>query len=202
MVRKPMPKAKEFWRFRYFPCLRCGQLKVVAIIPQWSGRLVRGDLICDDCDTRHFLVAENKDGMWWAVYDRDTRRYPSEYYDETEPPAVVKFTNVDPGRPDDDDVPFPGYGPISVLKRKRFSQAEVEAIWTNSGGRCYICRKKWRLNQRSRRGWHIDHFIPNCGGGRDTEMMDNFRVACARCNLRKGGGNVRLVKEALRRLFV
>ncbi|HEV2393044.1 MAG TPA: HNH endonuclease signature motif containing protein [Verrucomicrobiae bacterium] len=140
--------------------------------------------------------------MWWAAYDRDTRRYPAEFYDETEPPAIVKFKDVPLSHPEDDDAPFPGHGPVMVYRRWRFSPGEVMAVWAQSKGRCHICGKRWKINQRGRKGWHIDHVIPNCGGGRDTEMMDNFRVACARCNLRKGGGNVRLVNEALRRLFI
>jgi 5-methylcytosine-specific restriction endonuclease McrA len=187
--------------FKFFPCLRCGQLKVVALIPIWIERLGLGDLICADCGTCHFLVAEKSNGTWWAIYDRDTRRYPSECYDEIAPPAIVKIQNVDPSRGCDDEAPFVSYGPIMVFKRKRFSAAEVETIWTNSRGRCHLCQKKWRLKQRSKKGWHIDHVIPNCGGGRDTEAMSNFRVACARCNLKKGGGDVQLIKEALLRLF-
>ena len=56
--------------------------------------------------------------------------------------------------------------------------------------------------QRGRKGWHVDHVIPNGGGGRETEMLDNFGVACAGCNLRKGRGYTnRSIKEAIRNLF-
>jgi hypothetical protein len=200
MFRSSKSKGKKL-SFHYFPCLRCGQLTVTALVQQPFERLELPDLTCKRCCTRHFLVAENRDDMWWAVYDRDTRQYPGEFYDEM-PFALVKFKGVALSRPEDDDAPFPGHGPIMVFKRKQFSAA-VETIWINSDQRCHECKKEWKLSQRSRTGWHIDHVIPNCGGGRDTEMMDNFRVACACCNLKKGGGpKVRLIKEALRRLFV
>lgn len=77
-----------------------------------------------------------------------------------------------------------------VAKRKTyFSAKEVADIWRRTKGRCHLCqRKRWRLEQRSRHGWHIDHVHPNVGGLAGTEQPDNFLVACAKCNLRKGRG--------------
>jgi hypothetical protein len=122
--------------------------------------------------------------MWSAIYDRDTRRYPSDYYEEQ--PFVVVTTKK--ALLQDDDPPFPDRGAICVFTRRRFSRDEIKRIWIQSNRKCYMCKKKWKLAERSRTGWHIDHLIPNIGGGKETEMMENFRVACARCNLGKGRG--------------
>lgn len=34
----------------------------------------------------------------------------------------------------------------------------------------------------------MDHLIPHTGGGADTETLENMKVACSRCNLKKGKG--------------
>lgn len=204
MARKPPRQTKRYSPFKFFPCLRCGQFTVAALIPQPRPfeKLELSDLTCKRCAAPHFLIAKIEDKMCWAVYDRDTRRYPSEFYDEN-PFVCVKLKDAPLTHSGNDDSPFPCYGPIVVFKRKRFTRQEIRTTWLRSGCRCHICQKKWRLGQHGRTGWHVDHFIPNSGGGRDTEMMDNFLVACARCNLKKGRGyTTRLVREALRSLFV
>jgi len=202
MTRRRLTKAKRFSPFKFFPCLRCGRLTVAALIPEAFNSLELRDLTCKRCATPHFLIARVEDGMWWAVYDRDTRRYSSDYYDEM-PFVRVEVPNVPLSQPEDDDAPYPHYGPISIYRCKRFSPEEIQTIWLQSRRRCHICGKGWRLNQHGRTGWHVDHWIPNSGGGRDTEMMDNFRVACASCNLKKGRGyTARSIRKALRTLFV
>ena len=148
----------------------------------------------------HFLRVEIRNGVWHAVYDRDTRRYPSEYYDDV-PFVRVELKRVPLGQ-QDDDAPFSCYGPIVVFKRKRFSQAERRQIWLQSDRKCHLCDKCWKLGHHGRKGWHVDHVIPNVGGGGDTEIMGNFRVSCAKCNLKKGRGYTEAeVREALRGLF-
>jgi 5-methylcytosine-specific restriction endonuclease McrA len=85
-------------------------------------------------------------------------------------------------------------GPIVVYPRKRrFSRFEVEAIWRASKGRCHICKQRWPIAARGPRGWHIDHVIPHIGGGREVEELWNLRVACAKCNLKKGKGYTKAV---------
>ena len=156
------------------------------------------DLICgnSNCEARHILLIRRDH----AIYDRDTRRYPSEFYDDNEFP-IIKLCDVKPPKspPNDDSILF---GPIVILRRKkRFSLKELQVIYARSNGKCHLCLKPWAFSSRSKTGWHVDHVIPNAGGGWDTEQMENFRVACARCNLKKGRGytfrTVRLVLEQL-----
>src|SRR5258705_8174271 len=105
--------------FRVLPCLRCGQLSVGLLVPQPFNQLEHSDLTCKRCGTPHFLAGRKEDGMWWAIYDRDTRRYPSDYYDE-QPFIVVRTERTN--HAGEDDVPFPNRGPICIFKRRRFSQ--------------------------------------------------------------------------------
>jgi 5-methylcytosine-specific restriction endonuclease McrA len=57
-----------------------------------------------------------------------------------------------------------------------FSAADIEAIRTAQGGRCYICRKKLTA-------YHVDHFIPLALGG--SNDPGNLRLACLKCNQSK-----------------
>jgi DNA-directed RNA polymerase subunit RPC12/RpoP len=199
MVRRSA-RTKKTSPFKILPCLRCGRFSVDFLVPYRWEKLELGELTCKRCSTPHFLKARIENGTWWAIYDRDTRRYPSDYYDE-QPFVLVKFKKVPLSHTD--DAPFPYRGPIIVFKRRRLSCDEVKTVWLQSRRKCHMCGKKWKLTKRGRRDWHVEHVVPNSGGGRDTEMMDNLRVACASCNLRKGRGYTnRSVREALEALFV
>lgn len=177
------------------PCLRCGNL-AVPIIPvlHLKGRSA-STFHCRMCDAEHYLSVTWERGASVVCYQRYTLRYPLEHYDEgVEPPIVTLHAKGHSTGESDNDIYA---GPIVVYPRKRrFSQSEIEAIWQATKGHCHICHQRWLLNQRGMRGWHIDHVIPHIGGGRDTEVLPNFRVACAKCNLRKGKG----FKEASIRL--
>lgn len=115
-----------------------------------------------------------------AAYDRNVLRYPEEN-DVENLPFLVR---VKAPRSEDND------GPILLAKRKSyFSAKEVDDIWHKTNGWCHLCtRKRWRLEERGVSGWHVDHVKPNIGGLAGTELSNNFRVACAKCNLRKGKG--------------
>jgi hypothetical protein len=144
---------------RFLPCLRCGHMTVAAIIPRAAKELKIGDLECKRCSAPHYLLARKQNGFWPAVYDRDTRRYPFDHYDEF-PHFRMDLRHVSTNCPGDGDAPHPQYRPIVVYKRKRFSATEVRQIWIQSGRKCPLCRKPWKLHERSRTGWHIDHIIP------------------------------------------
>jgi 5-methylcytosine-specific restriction endonuclease McrA len=110
-----------------------------------------------------------------------------EYYDDGELPPIATLNACRHSAGESSDDRFAG--PIVVYSRKKsFSRSEVEAIWRATKGRCHICHQCWPLDRRGKRGWHIDHVIPHIGGGREVEKLPNFRVACARCNLKKGKG--------------
>lgn len=111
------------------------------MIPNKFQSLERADLICERCGTPHYLRAGITNGSWWAVYDRDTRRYPSEFYGDNEFP-VITFKKPIWIR-EDDDSPYPDRGPIVVFKRKRLtpkefatsgSQVESDATCAESRG--------------------------------------------------------------------
>lgn len=135
---------------------------------------------CLECGSAHDLTIQPARSGWLAVYDQNTLRYPEEHVGEPRLPLIrINATRTEEGD-----------GPIMVARRKAyFSKKEVADIWKRTKGLCHLCRRKrWRLGQRSRHGWHIDHVHPNIGGLAGTELPDNFLVACAKCNLRKGRG--------------
>ena len=157
----------------------------------------------------HFLVSALKSVERVKGISRLVRRGHEarvELFPNPIPPAR-HFGPRDPGRASQpaspsDDPDETLCGPIVVYKRKRFSLAEVRTIWKRSCHRCHLCGKVWKLSQRGRYGWHIDHVIPNIGGGHKTEEMSNFRVACATCNLRKGRGYTsKIIRQALEQIL-
>jgi len=174
---------------------------ITLMVPQVFEKLEIGDLQCEHCSASHYLSAKRQNGNWRVEYDRYTLRYPSENYEEFPHFRVMLRDSGFNGTADADE-PHEHYGPIVVYERKRFSTADVRQIWRQSEHRCHLCGKAWKLGQRGVTGWHIDHVIPNIGGGKDTEMMANFRVACAGCNLQKGRGHISSqVEQALKSLF-
>lgn len=182
-----------------FPCLRCGRSSVLV----WAlGLLVahgRTTIPCRACGSEHYLAVRGSKSTYEVCYQRYTRRHELGLYDQDDP-EVLRFENAsDVGEADDCNLHFSG--PITVYPRKkRFTEAEVTAIWRTSTGKCHLCARRWDLNQRGRTGWHIDHVIPHIGGGPDVEMVPNFRVACATCNLKKGRGYTeKTIRIAIRR---
>ena len=174
--------------FVWLPCLRCGAVSVpiATILVRSDGRGSTWNCRGRPCEAEHFLSIMRKDNKVVICYQRYTLRYPLEFYDEGVMPVDVRLYM---GKSSETQFDETGYiGPVVVYPRKkRFSPAEVKAIWQATHGRCHICARRWRHDQRGVHGWHIDHVIPH-GGGRETECTENFRVACAICNLRKGKG--------------
>ena len=64
--------------------------------------------------------------------------------------------------------------------------------WNRQGGRCFYCREAFPMKRKYAQRepsskttlWHLEHKIPVCRGGTNTEM--NLVLACRRCNLAKG----------------
>jgi 5-methylcytosine-specific restriction endonuclease McrA len=170
--------------FLFLTCLRCGTRSVPVFIPLMAMQRHAADLMCGqrDCGARHYLAV--KKGR--VIYDRDTRKYLSEYYDDGLC-CVVKCWG---GRGSGTAVVSDNmYGPIIILlRKKRFSKTELRSIFERSCGRCQICKKRWKLADHGKTGWHVDHVVANSGGGSGTENMENLQVACAQCNLKKGRG--------------
>ena len=169
------------------PCLRCGKL---AVPITYLFLLIGGrapTFSCRMCDAEHYLSVKRQNGTFKVSYQRYTLRYPLESYDDGEIPPAVSFYASGSATVESDNAT--STGPIVVYPRKkRFSRSELETIWRASQSRCHICNRRWSIRQRGARGWHVDHVIPHSGGGREVEDFRNFRIACARCNLKKGKG--------------
>ncbi len=182
--RQPAPNLA--FQIVHLPCLRCGR-PAVPVIPV---RFVIGPsasiFSCRLCQGTHYLSVSSASSTFVVCYQRYTLRYPPEYYEVEAPPIVrVRAGRHSGDEPDNDAFS----GPIVIPLRKRhFLRSEVQTLWRASNGRCHICDREWTVEQRGARGWHIDHLIPHIGGGLDVERLPNFRVACARCNLKKGTG--------------
>ena len=178
-------------------------MKIAALIPQVYDGLHLGELICKKCCAPHFLYFVKMEDGWRIAYDRATRRYPAEYYDEPQCFGVTPTKNISLRADYEKDRPFSGYGPILIYNRVRLSPKRVHQVWLRSGGKCHRCGKSWTLRQHGLYGWHADHDIPHSGGGRDAETVENLLIACAKCNLIKGNGRPeRLVERALRALLM
>ena len=167
----------------FLTCMRCG-LDAVPVTVFFSIGF-RDTVTCHRCEFEHYLAIRRVDDHIEVVYNPYTRRYPLDSYDEGDPEVVVLK-----GVSSDANFDLPGGpGPICIYTRKRrYSKKEVQIIWESSEGKCHLCRKRWQLDQRGIYGWHIDHVIPHAGGGKDTEEITNLKVACAKCNLKKGRG--------------
>lgn len=175
--------------FAWLPCLRCGQLSVpipTMFLPT-DGSGSTWNCRARPCECEHYLSVDRQDGAFVIAYRRYTLRYPLEFYDAGVAPFDVRLFLREPRESGSEEDGLSG--PVVVYPRKRrFSTAEVKFIWEASRRRCHICKRRWALSQRGARGWHIDHVIPHIGGGEETERDENFRVACAICNLKKGKG--------------
>lgn len=160
---------------------------------------------CKSCEAPHYLLVTRKEHTFAVFYQRYTLGYPLECYDDGEvPPIVVSHTR---GHAADTSDYETFYGPIVVYPRKRsFSRSEVETIWQATQGHCHLCLRRWPIAKRGARGWHIDHVIPHIGGGHEVEELPNFRIACAKCNIKKGKGyteaRIRLALRDLVKLLV
>jgi len=177
-------------------CLRCAQRSVIVnFLFQLSLRQCDE---CPSCGAKYLLKLLPRRGGFAALYHLWTRRYPPEMYDDDDAPIILLKARRRAASPSARET---FSGPIVVYPRRRFTPSEVRAIWNASRRRCHICKRVWRLRDRSRAGWHIDHLIPHIGGGADVEELANMRVACARCNLGKGRGYTdKQVESALNEL--
>jgi len=168
----------------FLPCLRCG----LDFVPVSFLLLMnpRSTIMCHRCEAEHYLSIQKTANGYEVDYQLYTLRYPLESYDEGLDIPVSRYEMKDFGDPPET---HGGPGPIIVyLRKKRFSIKEVTVIWEASKGKCHICGRIWKLNERGIRGWHIDHVVPHVGGGQGTEAIENLRLACAKCNLKKGRG--------------
>ena len=186
-LRQHNPEIASAWKMVRLPCLRCGRLTVPIIPALFRAGRRASTVSCRCCEAQHYLSLSRKQNTFIVCYQSYTLRYPLEYYDDNEAPPIVRLHGGRHSTGGSGNDIFAG--PIVVYPRKRrFSSSQLKALWLASKGRCHICGRRWALDQRGPRGWHIDHVIPHIGGGRDVEELPNLRIACATCNLKKGKG--------------
>jgi hypothetical protein len=85
---------------------------------------------------------------------------------------------------DSDPVPVTVRVDASVprrVARRRMRPAERQYIWTQTDGRCYMCREF--LPEKS--GWHIEHVLAFSVDPTRHDVLGNMLAACATCNLKK-----------------
>lgn len=172
--------------FAKLPCQRCGE---DAVLVGFLFPLVWRDVLhCRNCQESHYLrvTKRGNEGFEIAYYVYTLKYSLESYGDESDPPIGIVKTSSSNNQDRDDSIYL---GVITIYPRKKyFNKAELSQIWNASNKKCHICKKSWRLSDRSLYGWHVDHVIPNANGRYGTELMKNFKVACAGCNLKKGRG--------------
>ena len=81
------------------------------------------------------------------------------------------------------------FGEIPDLKplaqQRSFTDGQRLAIWRRDGGVCQLRMRCEGVRCEWDGAWHADHKIPHIKGGETT--VENGQVACAACNLAKGG---------------
>jgi hypothetical protein len=164
----------------FLPCLRCGRDSVGVSLLTGATRRENVWCLAQGCEAVHYLRIGPDSGGLDVVYDRYTVGYPLETYDEGVVPPSPRSRGAAAKRLDEDGFS----GSVAVYpKKRRFSHAEVAAVWRASKGRCHFCGHLWRASERGRKGWQIDHVIPNAEqAGKQTP----FRLACTTCKLGKG----------------
>mmetsp|Transcript_38078 Transcript_38078/g.94435 ORF Transcript_38078/g.94435 Transcript_38078/m.94435 type:complete len:585 (+) Transcript_38078:80-1834(+) len=66
-------------------------------------------------------------------------------------------------------------------QRKRLTKEERVFIWSQSGGRCYLCKDELpKLGS-----WHVEHILAFSKDPQRHDVLGNMLAACASCNLRK-----------------
>ena len=78
---------------------------------------------------------------------------------------------------------IPNLTPLS--SQRSFTDEQRQAIWRRDKGICQIAQKCERVKLEWDDPWHADHKTPWSQGGKT--IVENGQVACAACNLSKGG---------------
>jgi hypothetical protein len=166
----------------FLPCLRCGRDSVGVSLLSGASRRENVWCLAKECEAVHYLrIAPDSGGLEMA-YGRYTQGYPLEAYDAGGPPAPRRARGAKK-----QPLEAEGFsGPVAVYApRRHFSSAQVHEVWKASKGRCHLCGRCWRSDERGPKGWQIDHVIPNAGGGAGREEI-GYRLACSDCSPRKG----------------
>lgn len=165
----------------FLPCLRCGRDSVGVSLLTGATRRENVWCLAQGCEAVHYLrIGPDAEGLD-VVYDRYSVGAPLEAYDEGNSPQSPR------GRASKQKQDEDGFsGSVSVYpKKKRYSEPEVKTVWTSSGGRCHLCGKHWKLEERGKDGWQVDNVIPHLKPP-EAEQPTRLRVSCTTCELGKG----------------
>ncbi len=165
----------------FLPCLRCGRESVGVSLLTGAARRENVWCLAQDCEAVHYLRIAPDTGGLDLAYDRYTMGFPLESYDAGDFPTSKGAHG--PETQTSDDEGFSGFVAVHPQKR-RFSVAEVKAVWKASKGCCHLCGKRWGPGERGEKGWQIDHVIP-VGGKEAADGPSPYRMACTKCSLGK-----------------
>lgn len=73
------------------------------------------------------------------------------------------------------------------IRAYKKSDPEIQELFEQQNGKCYICERELTLNYTERDKYEfasIDHIVPICKGGLDD--ISNYGLCCDRCNKLKG----------------
>lgn len=74
---------------------------------------------------------------------------------------------------------------VLLDNERNFTEDQRRAIWRRDSGICQIANKCGGIKLEWDDNWHADHKTPWKAGGKTS--VENGQVACAKCNLAKGG---------------
>ena len=78
------------------------------------------------------------------------------------------------------------------MTRKSFSKKFRIEIFSNKGGRCYLCKGLIQVGDK----WDIEHIIPIALGGSNED--DNLDIVHAKCHRFKTNDDVKVIAKAKR----
>ena len=148
---------------------------------------------------RNFVISgrENEIGDWFVQFEQ-TRKEDNQKPSDKREVELIEYQDKTGNATDSPDSleyrqkvirtrllgAIPDLVPLD--KERNFTDEQRRAIWRRDRGVCQIAQKCGGVKLEWDDPWHADHKTPWSQGGKTT--VKNGQVACAECNLSKGGG--------------